>query len=457
MAVCLSCETECEGGPQGTGGQGSGEKWWAREMTKHLQKYHLDNYKAFRRAELNWIAEKEGRLPEDLIKSVLQKEEFRQALLELKAESVNKGSLDAKHVKISVLNEKLKCNMCPDFFKKMFTLKRHIRIVHKKCEVCGFESDNRIEMKLHIATHVFIYKCQICIKSYPKDFSLKLHVETAHEGKRFNCKICDHTSSIKASIKDHMKRLHQTLKVVCSLCKRKFSNQVILDNHIKTKHEGQKTILCSMCSFTTAFEWKLQQHKKGKHEGECVINRNGRFTCPYCNYTSKEKCAIRSHIKIHHDNVRVVCDLCPSKFLHRLSMETHKRSAHFGEIFKCNLCPSKMYKQKEALKQHNDIKHKGKTYTCNTCDYIATRKVTLLYHIDEKHTHPNDQKRREYCQVCPKSFKNSSLLKYHMMYHNDERPLSCQKCLQRFRQPGTLRKHIRSFHSTITLSTLTFD
>ena len=246
-----------------------------------------------------------------------------------------------------------------------------------------------------------------------------------------------------------MKRIHHTLKVVCSLCKRKLSNQVILDNHMNTKHKGHKAILCSMCSFTTAFEWKLQQHKKGKHEGELVINRNGTFSCPYCSYMSKEKCAIRSHIKIHHDNVSVVCDLCPSKFLLRLSMETHKRSAHFGEIFKCNLCQNRIYKQKEALKQHNDIEHKGKTYTCNTCDYVATRKVTLLYHIDEKHTHPSNQKWREYCQVCPKYFKNSSLLKYHMMYHNDERPLGCQKCSQRFRQPGTLKKHIKSFHSTI--------
>ena len=119
MAVCLSCETECEGGPQGTGCQGSGEKWWAREMIKHLQKYHMDNYKAFRRAELNWNAEKEGRLPEDIIKSVLQKEEFRQALLELKSECVNKGSRDAKHVKIQGFNnEELKCVMCPVIFKK---------------------------------------------------------------------------------------------------------------------------------------------------------------------------------------------------------------------------------------------------------------------------------------------------------------------------------------------------
>ena len=153
-ALCLLCDTECHGGPRGTGGHGSGGKWWARDMINHLQNCHLDDHKAFRIAEFDWNADKGGNSPRDLIKSMLEKEQFREALLELKTESMKTVSLYKEPDKIiAYCNEEFVCNMCPNVFKNSGTLNRHIRSIHKICEICGFES-NKPEMKIHVANHI---------------------------------------------------------------------------------------------------------------------------------------------------------------------------------------------------------------------------------------------------------------------------------------------------------------
>ena len=445
-ALCLLCDTECDGGPRGTGGHGSGGKWWARDMITHLQNYHLEDHKAFRKAEFDWNAEKGGSSPIDFVKSMLEKEQFREALLELKTQSMKTESLYKEPDKMNEFcNEEFSCNMCPNVFKNSGTLNRHIRSIHKICELCGFES-NKYEMKIHVANHIKKYYCKMCIKSYPYPASLKTHIETVHEGKRFKCEKCDHTSTQKVFIEEHTKRVHQAYRHVCTICKRKFTNQVSLDKHKSTKHEGQKGVACTMCMFTTAFKWKLKQHIKGKHEGELVTDKNGKFSCSFCDYKSKEKCAIRKHITVQHKNIKVGCDICPSTYNSHVSMESHKRSAHFGETFKCQLCPNKVYKRKDYLKKHMVVEHEGTVYPCKLCKYVSRRTETLRYHIEEKHTNPGSQKERVQCTVCTKTFRVASLMKRHLISHSDVKPISCLKCSLRFREPRNLKKHLARAH-----------
>ena len=127
-------------------------------------------------------------------------------------------------------------------------------------------------------------------------------------------------------------------------------------------------------------------------------------------------------------------------------MENHKRSAHLGETYKCQLCPNKIYKTKDYLKKHTGIEHEGKAYQCTVCKYVATRTETLRYHIDEKHTHPSNQKERVQCTVCTKTFRVASLMKTHLLSHSDVKPIICQKCSLRFREPRNLKKHLMRAH-----------
>ena len=219
-AVCLLCDTECEGGPRGTGGLGSGGKWWARDMIKHLQDEHPEEYMAFKRVEFMRKSSKGDETPGDFITSFLGKEKFRQALLELKAEHVKKEAVDNTVVKTEYLEQQeLICNMCPGKFKYEHSLKRHIRFIHKICEICGFESEKGSVMKLHIKIHIRRYVCKLCVKVYTQPGHLNMHIATAHEGKRFGCDSCDHISTRNDSIEEHIRRIHQSDKRVCSSCK----------------------------------------------------------------------------------------------------------------------------------------------------------------------------------------------------------------------------------------------
>ena len=451
-ATCLLCQLECDGGPRGTGGQGSGGKWWARQMIQHLVTCHAEEYKLFKRAELKRNVENGGDNPEDAIKSILDKEMFKQALVELKAENIKNDPFETETVLDPLENVKdpieLACNMCPKNFKYKHILNRHIRKIHKICEMCGFESMKRLEMKQHTEGHKTRHMCKICYKTYARFAILKYHVSSAHEGKRFECDKCDHTSTQRANIKEHNRLVHLAIKFMCSLCERKFSSNLLLDQHIATKHEGQKNFGCSKCSFKTAFKWKLKHHQKGKHEGELVIDQDGKFTCPQCDYKSREKSVIRSHIKVYHDNIKVECDHCPSTFNSKFSMENHKRYTHLGETHKCELCPDKLYTNTGSLRKHVEIEHEGKRHACKHCEYVATRTDTLLIHMNENHAGLNNQKARMQCEICPKTFGIANILKRHMIYHSEERPLGCLKCSQRFREKNNLKRHMKT-HSEV--------
>ena len=450
-AVCLLCDTECEGGPRGTGGLGTGGKWWARDMIKHLQDEHTEECMAFKRMEFMRKASKADETPGDFITSFLDKEKFRQALLELKAENIKREALDNKAVKTENREQQEPaCNMCTGKFKYEPLLKRHIRFIHKICEMCGFESEERSAMKLHIKTHIRRYECKLCVKVYAHLGYLNMHIATAHEGKRFSCGSCDHISTRKDSIEEHVRRVHKSNKKGCSLCKRNFSTQLLLDQHFATKHKAEKNLKCSMCSFQTAFNANLKTHQKGKHEGVLAIDKTERFSCPSCDFKSKEKGGIRSHIRVKHDNIKVECDICTSTFVSRRGMLNHKQYAHVGlrKTYICELCPYKIYRQKCGLTKHIDIEHEGQTnsFTTTTDAKIEDNQPSRFNANPRLSTIHNV---RLQCNICPKTFGLAHRLERHLLYHSDERPIGCQKCSKRFREKGNLKRHMRTHLETI--------
>ena len=49
------------------------------------------------------------------------------------------------------------------------------------------------------------------------------------------------------------------------------------------------------------------------------------------------------------------------------------------------------------------------------------------------------------CDVCEKLFVNLVFAK-HMRIHTNEKPYECDVCEKKFRQSGTLKKHMRCCH-----------
>ena len=205
-----------------------------------------------------------------------------------------------------------------------------------------------------------------------------------------------------------------------------------------------------MCSFKTAFHANLKNHQKGKHEGVLAIDETERFSCPSCDFKSKEKGVIRSHIRVKHENIKYQFDLCTSTFVSRKTMVDHKRYAHLGprETFICEVCPNKIYRQKCGLTKHIDIEHEGQTNPFTTTTE-PTKEDNQLRRFNENPILSAIHNVRLKCNVCPKTFGLAHLLERHLLYHSDERPFGCQQCSKRFREKGNLKRHMRTHLETI--------
>ncbi|XP_069776859.1 zinc finger protein 407 [Narcine bancroftii] len=149
------------------------------------------------------------------------------------------------------------------------------------------------------------------------------------------------------------------------------------------------------------------------------------LSCPSCNFTAKNKIALKIHTRKHHflDN-DFICNFCnvisPSKESHRkhLSSILHKRLMNTKAIagtkdgFNCRLCgqllPSRYDLDKHIKENHSK---RSKAHICPQCKFKAESGASLQAHLKHKHV----QKERLSCDLCGFQCYDENLLKTH--YH----------------------------------------
>lgn len=117
--------------------------------------------------------------------------------------------------------------------------------------------------------------------------------------------------------------------------------------------------------------------------------------------------------------------------------------------YKCELCP-KSFANSSYLSQHNRIHAGIKPYKCQICE----RKFTQLCHLQQHlRTHTGEKPYRCQYAGCPKAFSQLSNLQSHSRSHMTDKPYRCNSCYKCFSSEQELREHIPKHSETKHLKT----
>uniref|UniRef100_A0A183UMU4 Zinc finger protein n=1 Tax=Toxocara canis TaxID=6265 RepID=A0A183UMU4_TOXCA len=148
---------------------------------------------------------------------------------------------------------------------------------------------------------------------------------------------------------------------------------------------------------------------------------------------------------------RLLCSLCPDEvhLTDQECMRQHFVSRHLDrEMGRCRACPEVRCRVDPVA--HMKM-HSSRVYACEFCGKKG-RKHYLKAHI---RTHTGEKPFT--CQVCARSFADSSTFRRHQMVHTGEKKHSCPICGRCIARKDNVKTHIRSHARLILSSRKQFD
>ncbi|XP_037029072.1 zinc finger protein 2 homolog [Bradysia coprophila] len=307
------------------------------------------------------------------------------------------------------------------------------------------------------------FECYECQLTSNDEIALEKHIKTVHNQKIYHlCNVCGKTFAQESSLKNHMATHHSSDKAFkCDKCDKSYTSKNGLQSHMFTHmdEKPERKFLCSECGKGFTTNQRLRIHTF-THTGE----RN--FSCDQCDKSFATEFRLRSHRRIHTGERPYSCDMCNQTFAQGNALKCHKRT-HTGEKpYACKYC-DKSFSQNTILKTHMTL-HTGKTVKCPDCDKKFSRASYLILHKRE-HTGekpyscdrcPNRYKQKSHldrhmdthlgvkypCEVCQKEYSKQWSLKMHMFTHSAEKPFQCTDCTLSFVRKDKFKAHIKAYH-----------
>ena len=273
-----------------------------------------------------------------------------------------------------------RCSECSKSFKNPCDFKRHMTTHTSErnflCEFCFMAFSFKSNLVRHIQKQHEEeglnerFKCQFCPNEYKDRSSLKTHELRHTEGSNpHQCSICGKRYAAITSLKDHIKYVHEgetPPKHICPVCGKEFRKIQNFKAHQRA-HTFGKEFQCDLCEQTFMQKDSLRQHKIYRCKNADTLkmqkkreeNRQ-KFSCEMCDKVYGDKRNLLNHIQIIHEGKtdNFVCDICSKSFSRRTSLVAHKM-LHTGEfkVFNCEHC-SASFKDKRYYVRHREKCHK---------------------------------------------------------------------------------------------------
>ncbi|XP_043516973.1 zinc finger protein 26-like [Frieseomelitta varia] len=289
------------------------------------------------------------------------------------------------------------------------------------------------------------HECAKCKKRYSTKKSLLRH-QLLHEEPNFECDICNVKFYRKDKLKAHYdkcseKNPDQVRK--CNICGDTFENNEILREH-RSKHVTEGILTEEdLRDIEPRPEEKKPGEKIGRKRRTDIVG----LECTECNkqYTSRK--GLLRHIQVH-EGKKYLCDICPKKFYRREHLKIHVAKHNMIKPYKCTRCTKRFIKEEQLtnhLSKHdrtfkkNKETDSSKRFLCEICSKSFTQSTTLIAHL-----RAHNGIKPYVCEVCSRPFTTNAYLKMHMRTHTQERPYICQYCSRAFARADTLANHLTS-------------
>jgi len=234
-----------------------------------------------------------------------------------------------------------------------------------KCEWegCDFAAENWLmpqNFYWHVKDHVeelrgMDVKCRWrgCTKADTAVSKLKEHMKCHSQERMVGCPTCGGLFANRIKFFDHCLRQQVSEhSFSCSNCSKKFAIERHLRDHMRSHINHYK---CPQCDMTCPTPSTLTNHIRYRHTTEKP------FPCEFCSYRGKTQGDVKSHLRVHYNEVELKCPVedCDFSCRAKITMKQHHLAVHTANLpmYACHLCEMRYcrgaYLTKHLIKTHS--------------------------------------------------------------------------------------------------------
>lgn len=246
----------------------------------------------------------------------------------------------------------------------------------------------------------------------------------------------------------------------CDHCGKKFLKKKVLKGHLfrvylGIKKTGPSTFVCPVCQEIFTEHKALRKHFNDVHPHLPPPEQHtaGPFLCVECGKELSSKHCLQMHEMTHSGLRPHICSSCGHGYRTKEQLKNHELT-HTGELpFLCPNCGlgfrskatmknhvNNVHSEEPVVRKRQYIKNKDKVNMTFACDFCGKefKARTLL----KSHLISHDDAMRHTCEICGMKFKRASNWRLHKSTHSEQRDFGCGDCGTAFKRRYALKRHM---------------